>query len=289
VTEIPYAHGESFPGLLHLSWTTFESGDSYGYSEVFRAHEVAHQWWGVTVGYKSYHDQWLSEGFAQYCGLWYMQQDLKEDKKLLDILDRWKLEMFTNRKYIFGSGAEAGPIWLGYRTSSTETRGDYGLIVYRKGAYVLHMLRCMLLNPATMSDSLFSTVLRDFWTEYKGRDATTEDFRHAIEAHTGTDMGWFFRQWIYDNALPTYRFSYSVAEEPGGKYRVVCHVAQQNVPQDFRMPVLLLVKYADGSSQRLRVVIDKPIVDIPLPHLPAKPDEIIFNDFNSVLAEVEYD
>ncbi|TET24154.1 MAG: hypothetical protein E3J78_01605, partial [Candidatus Cloacimonadota bacterium] len=125
VTEIPYAHGEAFPGLLHLSRVTFQVKDDWGYEEIFRAHEVAHQWWGTTVGYKTYHDQWLSEGFAQYAGLWYMQWIRKDNKRFFQILDEWKDEIFSNRKYILGGGAEAGPIWLGYRTSSSETEGDY--------------------------------------------------------------------------------------------------------------------------------------------------------------------
>ncbi len=59
-TEIPYFHGEAFPGLVHLSWATFHQTDQDGLDEVFRAHEVAHQWWGIGVDFTSYHDQWLS-------------------------------------------------------------------------------------------------------------------------------------------------------------------------------------------------------------------------------------
>lgn len=68
-TEIPYSHGEAFPGLIHLSWWTFQQTDQQGEDEVFRAHEVAHQWWGIGVDFSSYHDQWLSEGFADFSGL----------------------------------------------------------------------------------------------------------------------------------------------------------------------------------------------------------------------------
>ncbi|NIW79717.1 MAG: hypothetical protein GWN16_09760, partial [Calditrichae bacterium] len=48
-TEIPYTHGEAFPGLIHLPWITFHRTTEGGYDATFRAHEVAHQWWGIGV------------------------------------------------------------------------------------------------------------------------------------------------------------------------------------------------------------------------------------------------
>ena len=131
-TEIPYSHGEAFSGLLHLSWATFLKTDDRGLSVAFRAHEVAHQWWGATIDWSTYHDQWLSEGFAEYSGLWYVQAAMKDDKKFFEILDDWKDEILAtrkSRKSVFSSGVEAGPISLGYRTSTSKTSGDYSLII----------------------------------------------------------------------------------------------------------------------------------------------------------------
>jgi hypothetical protein len=73
VTDIPYSYGQGWPMLLYLSTLSFLDAtqrhllgiqDELAYSDFFRAHEVSHQWWGHRVGWKSYHDQWLSEGFA---------------------------------------------------------------------------------------------------------------------------------------------------------------------------------------------------------------------------------
>ena len=58
-TEIPYPHGEAFPGLVHLALSTFDNTSDDGFDEFFRAHEVAHQWWGIGVDYATYHDRWL--------------------------------------------------------------------------------------------------------------------------------------------------------------------------------------------------------------------------------------
>jgi len=289
VTEIPDFHGESFPGLLHLSWATYQRGDSEGANELFRAHEVAHQWWGNSVGYKTYHDQWLGEGFAQYAGLWYMQLALESNKRFFELLKGWRDNIFDNRKYVLGSGAEAGPICLGYRTSSSQTRGDHQLIVYIKAAYVLHMLRNMCLDLNTMSEDRFTDMLQDFYQTYRGKAASTGDFQRIVEKHLGMEMDWFFQQWIYGTDLPTYKFSHSVSQDDNGQYLVHCHVIQEDVPDSFKMFVPMTVQFAGDKRVRLKVLIDQPEMDFTLPALPLEPREVTFNDFYSVLARVKYE
>jgi hypothetical protein len=48
-TETPTFDGEAFPGMIALSFSTFVRTDDRGFDETFRAHEVAHQWWGIGV------------------------------------------------------------------------------------------------------------------------------------------------------------------------------------------------------------------------------------------------
>ena len=78
---IPTSHGQAFDGLIHIG--DFSVGyNSVAFVDMFRAHEVAHEWWGHRVGWTSYRDQWLSEGFAEYSAVLYMQASLKNGKKL---------------------------------------------------------------------------------------------------------------------------------------------------------------------------------------------------------------
>ena len=289
-TEVPQQHGISFPGLLHLSWWTFHQRDRLGHSEVFRAHEVAHQWWGNSVRTKTYHDAWLSEGFATYAGLWYMQTVLKDNDKFFDLLDEYRDEIFAKRDFgIFGSRPEASPIWFGTRASSSKTKGDYSLIIYKKGAYVLHMLRNMMLDLKTMKDDRFINLLRDFYAQSKGKQITTEDFKRIVEKHMQADMSWFFDQWVYGSSIPTYRFSYKSNKTPEGKYLVSCKVIQENVPDDFVMFVPLTIIFDDNRKLHLRTLINKPVNEFDLPLLTMKPKKIEFNSLNSVLAKVKYD
>jgi peptidase M1-like protein len=279
-TEIPYFHGEAFPGLIHLSWWTFQQTDQQGEDEVFRAHEVAHQWWGIGVDFSSYHDQWLSEGFADFSGLWYLQTVRKDNDKYFGVLHRWKNEILTNRE-------ERAPIWLGYRTASSRDSTGYDVIIYKKGAWVLHMLRIMMLDLKTMNEDRFTDTMRDFYTSYQGKRASTADFRRVAEQHAGMDLGWFFDQWVYGTGVPAYRVAYRTQSAENGKYRVTLRVRQENVPDDFQMYVPVAIDLGNNQTARLRVKVKGPSSDIDLPLLPGQPKSVRFNDLDGVLGEVK--
>lgn len=283
-TEIPWPHGEAFPGMIHLSWATFVETAREGYDEVFRAHEVAHQWWGVGVDFATYHDQWLSEGLAQFSGLWYLQTVRRDNKRYFGLLERWRREMFDVRRGLFGKGQEAGPIWLGWRNHTSTTEGDYGVVVYAKAAWVLHMLRVLMLDLNTVNEDRFTALLRDFYTTYRGRRASTEDFRRVAERHAGVDLGWFFDQWVYGTAVPSYRVAYKFEPE-GGKYRFKLKVWQENVPDDFVMYVPVTVDLGQGRQARLRVKVEGPVSDIDLGLVPLEPKGLTFNELSGVLCE----
>src|SRR3989442_693763 len=83
--------------LVDLSWVTFQQTDQQGEDEVFRSHEVAHQWWGIGVDFATYHDQWMSEGFADFSGLWYLQAARKDNEKYFGVLRRWRANIFLHK------------------------------------------------------------------------------------------------------------------------------------------------------------------------------------------------
>jgi hypothetical protein len=279
-TEIPALHGEAFPGMVHLSWATFHQTDEEGEDEVFRAHEVAHQWWGVGVDFASYHDQWLSEGFSNFSGLWYLQTVRKDNAKYFDMLRRWRANIFTRTE-------EPSPVWLGYRASSSKDDNGYGVLVYQKGAWVLHMLRIMMLDLTTMKEDRFTAMMREFYETYQGKRASTEDFRRVAEKHTGANLGWFFDQWIYGTEIPTYRVAYRSDPAENGKYRVKLKVRQENVGEEFQAYVPVTLDLGGDRVAQVRVKVRGPISEIDLPLMPSKPKAIRFNDLDGVLAEVK--
>ncbi|MDQ3136619.1 MAG: hypothetical protein M3Q93_03410 [Gemmatimonadota bacterium] len=281
-TEIPDDHGEAFPGMIHLSWATFQKTDDQGGDEIFRGHEVAHQWWGIGVDYMTYHDRWLSEGFSTFSGLWYMQTVRKSNDKYFGQLRDYRASIFQRREI-------PGPISLGHRVRSSKDTDvdDYSTIVYKKGAWAVHMLRILMLDLKSMSEDRFTGTMQDFYQSYQGKRASTADFRRVVERHTGADMGWFFDQWIYGTALPTYKVAYKVDPLDGGQYRVRLRVQQEGVPDGFMMYVPVTLDLGKDRVARVRVKVTGPVSELTLPPMPAEPKAVRFNDLEGVLAEVK--
>jgi aminopeptidase N len=280
-TETPGFDGEAFPGMIDLSFATFISTVPQGDDEVFRAHEVAHQWWGIGVDFASYHDQWLSEGFANFSGLWYLQTVTGKNDKYFDMLRQWRQPILMRRE-------EPGPISLGYRVMAAkdDDRDDYQTVVYKKGAWVLHMLRVMTLDLRNMSETKFTETMTDFYRSYEGQRASTDDFRRVVERHVGTDMRWFFDQWVHGAAIPTYRVSSRTQAGSDGQFQVMLRVKQEDVPEGFMMYVPVTVDLGKDQVARFRVKVKGPLTEVTLP-VSAKPKDVKFNDFEGVLAEVK--
>lgn len=280
-TEIPWAHGEAFPGLINLSFATFGPTSPDGTDEVFRAHEVAHQWFGIGVDYATYHDRWISEGFSEFAGLWFLQTRRGDTKQYFDKLERYRSNIMLRRN-------DALPIWLGHRVATARTGDDYSAIVYEKGAWVLHMLRMLTLDLQSMNEDRFTAIMREFYGSYAGGRASTEDFRATVERQVGTDMKWFFDQWVYRFSIPTYRVAWQSAVQPNGSHRVRLRVRQENVSPDFMMYVPVTVDLGNNRLARARVRVTgaSSEIDFPVP-LPSAPKAVRFNDMEGVLAEVK--
>src|SRR5262249_23253939 len=133
-------------------------------------HEVAHQWWGHLVGWSSYHDQWLSEGFADFSASLFLQATRKTNADYLKFWERQRNSLLTKNR--FGRTAnEAGPLWLGLRLSTQKNPGGYNRVIYSKGAYVVHMLRQMMWDP-NIKDQSFIATMKDFVKSFENNNAT---------------------------------------------------------------------------------------------------------------------
>jgi hypothetical protein len=279
-TEIPWFEGLAYPGRIDLSWVTFQVTSDDGFQEMFRAHEVAHQWWGIGVDFTTYRDQWISEGFSNFSGLWYMQTARKDNDRYFRMLREWRDHILVRRD-------EPAPIALGYRAASSKDENGYGVIVYEKGGWVLHMLRMMMIDLKTMNEDRFTTLMREFYQLNVGKRVTTEDFRAAVERNIGADMGWFFNEWVYGAAIPSYRYATQTSPAENGKFRIRLHVETDNVPDDFMMYVPVAIDFGDNKVARVRVKVQGTKADIDLPLVPAQPKAVRFNDLDGVLAEVK--
>ncbi|HET9039302.1 MAG TPA: M1 family aminopeptidase, partial [Gemmatimonadales bacterium] len=202
--------------------------------------------------------------------------------KYFGILRQYRSSIFLRRD-------APGPISLGHRVQSSRDADvdDYGTIVYKKGAWVVHMLRMLMLDLKTMNEDRFTETMQDFYRSYQGKRASTADFRRVVERHTGTDMGWFFDQWVYGTALPTYRVAYRTDRLDDGQFRVRLQVQQEGVPENFLMYVPVTLDLGKDRVARVRVKVTGARAEIELPPMPAEPKAVRFNDLEGVLAEVK--
>ena len=217
------------------------------YPEFFMAHEIAHQWWGHGVGWQTYHDQWLSEGFAQYFAALYANKLRGGDvfQGLLRRMRRWAM-----------NESDQGPVYLGYRVG--HIRGDgraFRAIVYNKAAMVLHMLRL------TVGDEVFFRGVQRFYLSSRFRKVGSEDFRLAMEQESGRNLQRFFERWIYGAALPKVAFSYRVETDDKGLVAMLRFTQTGDV---FDLPVLVTLDYADGHSKDVVVSIGDETGEIPV-------------------------
>ncbi|MGH7601371.1 MAG: M1 family metallopeptidase, partial [bacterium] len=300
VVEAPGFVSHGFPGLVTLSWVGFQTHLS-GILEALRSHEVAHQWFGNAIGWATYRDQWLSEAFAEYLGALYVEWVRQDRESFAHLIEAWRDDILEGGNVgvalgfkRFGLGKEAlkkgeglaaGPLVMGARLGQKHAL-DYYLQTYLKGAYLLHSLRWLLRDLETGSDAKFWQFLADFARAYWGADPSTQDLQSVAEKHFGDGLDWFFKQWVYGMAIPTYRWEYRIVQADSGN-AVQISVQQEEVPPDFRMPVPVAVEYADGTQISRQVWVNNNGGHLSFPSRAVGVKRVVFNDGNAVLCRVK--
>lgn len=169
-------------GMEHQTITFIGAIDEY-----IMIHELAHQWFGNLVTCKSWQDIWINEGFATYCEFLYYDQTNKDYSK------RWL-------EYTLDNALDSGSVYVPYNEINKEDRiFDYSLS-YKKGGFILHMLRNEIND-----DSCFFDILRTFLKQYAFKNASGEDFKTVVEKLTKKDFTHFFNQWFYGTGYPSFR------------------------------------------------------------------------------------
>jgi len=264
-----------------------------GYWKVVTPHEVAHQWWGHTVGFSSYRDQWMSEGFADMSASLYLTLIEKNPKKFITFWNDER-ELLLERDAQGFRAIDVGPLTMGYRTSNSRTGFDTTRrLIYPKGAYILHMLRMMMQDRAR--DQHFKEMMQDFVNTYRGKSATTEDFKAIVEKHMTQEMDlegnhkmdWFFNEYVYGTQLPSYTMNATFDTGADGDVVMSVKMTQSNVSDSFRMliPIYLEVPTGMVFLGRARLTGNSTFDQkIPLKGLKDKPKRATINYYDDVLA-----
>ncbi len=219
-------------GMEHQTFT-----GQGGFGESLTSHELGHQWWGDMITCKFWGDIWLNEGFATYCEAIYLQY--KAGSTGFPAL---KTAMAARKPTAY-----TGSVFR-YDTSSTGAifSSNYA---YRKGSWVLHMLRKIA------GETEFWQILANYRGLYQYDSATTADFQNVAEATTGQDLDWFFQPWVYEIGGVRYSLATQNQTLNGTNYLMLqIGQTQSGTYPTYRMPID--VRYTDSSGAQLKVILN---------------------------------
>jgi hypothetical protein len=292
--------GQAWPTLVYMPYLAYidttqrnqllgTRGGTDTFWRYVAPHEIAHQWWGHIIGWDSYHDQWMSEGFAEFSASLYVQI-IRGDEKFVDFWeDLRKLVIESTPATKDRKPYTVGPVTQGYRLNSGKTGGVARRLIYPKGAYILHMLRMMMQQHGRAGDARFQAMMQDFVKTHFNQDVSTEDFKAIVEKHMTPEMNldgtgkmdWFFNEWVYGMQVPAYKFEYKLTS--GNTLNA--KVTQSGVTDDFKMLVPIYVDMGKGWSRLGSArMIGNTTVEIKDMLLPAAPKRVAVCAMNDVLA-----
>ncbi len=299
--------GQAWPTLVYMPFTAFiddttraslfgSQGASNEFWQYVGPHEIAHQWFGHTLGWTSYHDQWMSEGFSEFAASLYVQHVVKKFDKFTTFWENQrKLIVEPNPATKGKKPYTVGPVTQGYRMSNGKVGNATRYLIYPKGAYILHMLRMMMYDQRDKGgdpDRRLKAMMHDFTKTYFNKDVSTNDFKKIVEKHITPDMDmmgngkmdWFFDQWVNGTEVPAYKFEYSVGSA-NGKAVLSGRITQSGVSDGFRMRIPVWADFGKGWVRLgAAEIIGNSSQDLGNLTLPSQPKRVAICAWNDVLA-----
>jgi len=312
LTQMPGNLSQGWPGLVFLSSFAFLSPQEQADlhldpvareldSQVL-VHETAHQWWGDLVLWKTYRDQWIAEGLANYASLMILEQ--QKPAQFRQVLEKYRHDLLN----VNNDGErlrDAGPVTLGQRLESSHFPEGYNAISYERGTWLFHMLRMMLrdsemashsrkgrANPRADPDEPFFRALRKARERYAERSMSTEELVQVFEEdlprplwyENRRKLEWFLEGWIKGTAIPALEAREVRITEKAGATTVAGVIVQKDVPYDL---VTAVPVYATTAGSELvflgEVLADGPETAFRLP-APSDMRKIVLDPKQTILS-----
>lgn len=289
LTQMPGRESQGWPGLVFLSSYAFldaEQRQELHYEqyrilmqESVPAHETAHQWWGDLISWKSYRDQWFSEGLANYCALMMIQD--RNPPGFHEVMEKYRNDLLVKNKDGM-TPMDAGPVTLGTRLLSSRFPEGYEAISYGRGTWLFHMLRSMLKDAEekkpkgtgrASADEPFVRALKKVRQRYEGKSISTrelldvfaEELPPSLRYEGKSSLDWFLDGWINGTSLPKLELKSVKFTPKSTGITVSGTILQKDAPEDLvtsvpvyavstgRQPVLLGRVFADGQESTFRL------------------------------------
>ena len=156
-------------------------------------HEIAHQWFGNAITETTWDDAWLSEGFATFFTLLFIENEYGKEEYTKGIIKA--------RKSVYDMSVKMPDFSIVSERTAEKEQVTSG-ITYQKGAWVIHMLRNL------MGEKNFKKGIQNYYAKYFNANTTTSEFRAEMEKVSGKDLKLFFKQWLYQPINPTINASW---------------------------------------------------------------------------------
>jgi aminopeptidase N len=251
----------SGPGMIFLSSKMFDPTRPVPEEKIQR--EIAYQWWGQSVGLKSFDDAWLSQGLAEWSAFAFRESTLTAGG--LDAAQREQQE----RALTFEQTASIARA----PSALDDQSAAYQSIVFYKGSMIFRMLR------ETIGRENFDRLLATYLETYKGKNASIDDFEQLAVKISQDNLRYFFAQWVEGTGVPEFTVDYQIIRTRAGKFRTRGTV-KQNL-ESLRMPVELLLR-AEADNQQKTVRIEGRSEDFDF-ESNGQPIEVVVDPNNKIL------
>jgi aminopeptidase N len=204
-------------------------------------HEIAHQWFGNAVTEYDWDDIWLSEGFATYFTLLFIEHEYGRDAFVQGLkASKQRVDTFY----------EKNPDYTIVHDNLKDMKDVTSSQTYQKGSWILHMLRGMV------GTDVFWQGIQSYYSKYQDLNVNTDDFRREMEAASGQDLSGFFEQWLYKPGTLKYAGNWQYNRKDK-QVKIVLDQVQDDGSL-FKMPLEIGVYFEGAAHPEIkRVQVDE--------------------------------
>ena len=234
-------------------------------------HEIAHQWFGNAVTEYDWDDVWLSEGFATYFTLLFIEHQYGRDAFVEGLKASQKQ---VNAFY------EKNPDYRIVHNNLKDMRKVTTRQTYQKGSWILHMLR------GVIGTDNFWKGIQSYYQKYQNANATTADFLREMEDASGRDLSGFFQQWLYKGGTLRYAGTWQF---DSAQSQITIRLDQtQNDGSLFKMPLEVGLYLAGQNGPQIEVLQVNEKSNIFTIKVASEPENIILDPNTWVLMESDF-